>query len=97
MSDAAAKFDREFLKCALALANRAEVDHLLYIGDVPIEPSDLRGRKCRKKLVYAVTNDGIAEEFRAKKETALVIPAYDYSRTERVKVAMVSALQQGAF
>jgi diadenylate cyclase len=97
MSDAAAKFDREFLKCALALANRAEVDHLLYIGDVPIEPSDLRGRKCRKKLVYAVTSDAIADEFRAKKEMALVIPAYDYSRTERVKVAMVSALQQGAF
>jgi DNA integrity scanning protein DisA with diadenylate cyclase activity len=97
MSDAAAKFDREFLKAALALANRAEVDHLLYIADVPIEPSDLRGRKCRKKLVYAVTSDAIADEFRAKKESALVIPAYDYSRTERVKVAMVSALQQGAF
>jgi len=97
MSDAAAKFDREFLKAALALANRAEVDHLLYIADVPIEPADLRGRKCRKKLVYAVTSDAIADEFRAKKELALVIPAYDYSRTERVKVAMVSALQQGAF
>jgi DNA integrity scanning protein DisA with diadenylate cyclase activity len=97
MSDAAAKFDREFLKAALALANRAEVDHLLYIADVPIGPADLRGRKCRKKLVYAVTSDAIADEFRSKKETALVIPAYDYSRTERVKVAMVSALQQGAF
>ena len=97
MSDAAAKFDREFLKAALALANRAEVDHLLYIADVPIQPSDLRGRKCRKKLQYAVTSEAIAEDFRRKKEKALVIPAYDYSRTERVKVAMVSALQQGAF
>jgi diadenylate cyclase len=97
MSDASAKFDREFLKAALALANRAEVDHLLYIGDVPIEPADLRGRKCRKKLMYAVTSDAIAEEFHSKKEHALVIPAYDYSRTERVKVAMVSALAQGVF
>jgi DNA integrity scanning protein DisA with diadenylate cyclase activity len=97
MSDAAAKFDREFLKAALALANRAEVDHLLYIADVPIQPADLRGRKCRKKLTYAVTSESIAEEFHKKKEKALVIPAYDYSRTERVKVAMVSALQQGAF
>jgi diadenylate cyclase len=97
MSDAAAKFDREFLKAALALANRPEVDHLLYIGDVPIEPADLRGRKCRKKLMYAVTSDAIAEEFHNRKDKALVIPAYDYSRTERVKVAMVSALQQGAF
>jgi DNA integrity scanning protein DisA with diadenylate cyclase activity len=32
-----------------------------------------------------------------KKVRALVIPAYDYSRTERVKVALVSALSQGAF
>ena len=63
MSDAAAKFDREFLKAALALANRAEVDHLLYIADVPIQPSDLRGRKCRAKLMYAVTSDAIAEEY----------------------------------
>jgi diadenylate cyclase len=97
MSDAAAKFDREFLKAALALANRAEVDHLLYIADVPIQPAELRGRKCRKKLTYAVTSDAIAEDLHKKKEKALVIPAYDYSRTERVKVAMVSALQQGAF
>ncbi len=97
MSDAAAKFDREFIKAALALANRVEVNHLLYIADVPLEPADLRGRKCRKKLVYAVTSPAIAADFHSKNEKALVIPAYDYSRTERVKVAMVSALQQGAF
>ncbi len=91
------RFDREFLRNALTLAGRGEVDHLLYISDVPIAPEDLRGRKCRKKLVYAVTMPKLAQELIARKEKALVIPAYDYSRVERVKVALVSALTQGAF
>jgi DNA integrity scanning protein DisA with diadenylate cyclase activity len=93
----ATRLDREFLKSALTLASQSEVDHLLYISDVPIAPSDLRGRKCRKKLVYAVTNEGVAAELLAKKEQVVVIPAYDYSRTERVKMAVVSALAQQAF
>ncbi|MBX7101444.1 MAG: diadenylate cyclase [Myxococcaceae bacterium] len=96
MSDAS-RFDREFLKSALALAGQVDVNHLLFISDTPIPPADLRGRRCRKKLIYAVTNEAIAAELTAKKEKALVIPAYDYSRVERVKVAMVSALSQGAF
>ncbi len=95
MSDT--RFDKDFLRAALQLAAKAEVDHLLYIGDVPIPGEELRGRRSRKKLIYAVTNEALANELIAKKEMALVIPAYDYSRTERVKVAMVSALQQGAF
>ncbi len=96
MSDSS-RFDREFLKAALALANQADVDHLLYIGDSPVPPSELRGRKCRKKLIYAVTNESAAQELLAKKERVIQIPAYDYSVTERVKMAVVSALAQGAF
>ncbi|MGE6763284.1 DNA integrity scanning protein DisA nucleotide-binding domain protein [Corallococcus interemptor] len=91
------KFDREFLRSALTLAAKSEVDHFLYISDVPIPPEDLRGKPARKKLVYAVTLDPLAQELQRKKFRALVIPAYDYSRTERVKVALVSALSQGAF
>lgn len=96
MSDPA-KFDRDFLRAALQLAAKSEVDHVLYIGDTRIEPADLRGRRCRKKIVYAVTSEQVAADFIAAKEKALVIPGYDYSRVERVKVAMVSALAQGAF
>lgn len=91
------RFDREFLKSALTLASQADVDHLLYIADMQVAPNDLRGRKCRKKLVYAVTSDVLAGELLAKKEQVVIIPAYDYSRTERVKMAVVSALSQGAF
>ncbi|MBZ4400981.1 diadenylate cyclase [Myxococcus sp. MISCRS1] len=91
------KFDREFLRSALSLAAKSDVDHFLYICDTPIPPEELRGRPARKKLVYAVTLDKLAQEHQLKKVRALVIPAYDYSRTERVKVALVSALSQGAF
>ncbi|HYO65748.1 MAG TPA: diadenylate cyclase [Archangium sp.] len=96
MSDAS-KFDREFLRAALSLAGKGDVDHFLYISDVPIAPEDLRRQLAKRKLVYAVTSPRIAEELLAGKQKALVIPAYDYSRTERVKVALVSALSQGAF
>lgn len=96
MTDAS-RFDRDFLRSALSLASKNEVDHLLFIGDTTIAPDDLRGRKCRKKLVYAVTSEKLMHELIAKKEKALVIPSYDYSRVERVKVALVSALSQGAF
>lgn len=91
------RLDREFLKGALTLASQPEVDHLLVIGDSPISPADLRGRKCRKKLIYAVTSQALGVEMLARKERAIVIPAYDYSRTERVKMAIVSALAQGQF
>jgi diadenylate cyclase len=96
MSDSA-KFDREFLRAALTLAGKGEVDHLLYISDTRIAPEDLRGRQARRKLVYAVTAAKLAQEHQARGQKALVIPAYDYSRVERVKVALVSALAQGAF
>lgn len=91
------KFDRDFLRSALALAGKSEVDHLLYINDAPISPDDLRGRQCRRKLIYAVTSEQVAAELTARKNRALIIPAYDYSRVERVKVALVSALSQGVF
>src|SRR5216684_6653360 len=93
----ASKLDREFLRCALSLASKAEVDHLLFISDVPIAGQDLRGRRCRRKLIYAVTSEKLAAELIGKKNRALVIPSYDYSRVERVKVALVSALSQEAF
>jgi diadenylate cyclase len=96
MSDTS-KFDREFLRAALSLAGKGEVDHFLYISDVPIAAEDLRRQHARRKLVYAVTTERLAQELLARKQRALVIPAYDYSRTERVKVALVSALSQGAF
>jgi len=89
------KFDKEFLKAALVLAANSEVDHLLYIADAAITPADLRGKKARKKLIFGVTSETAAADYIKRKERALVVPAYDYSRTERAKMGIVSALAHG--
>src|SRR5919204_353229 len=88
------RFDREFLRTALSLAGRSDVDHFLYISDDLIGPEDLRGRKVRRKLVYAVTVPKLVEELRERGYRGLIIPAYDYSRVERVKSQVVDALIQ---
>lgn len=85
------KLDREFLRSALTLASRAEVDHLLYVSDYPLTADELRGRSLRRKLIYAVTSDNLARDLREEGYRAVVIPAYDYGRMEKAKVALVAA------
>ena len=70
LASEATRFDREFLRSALALAARADVDHFLYICDTPIAPEDLRGQQGRKKLIYAVTAEAIAAGARTRRSTA---------------------------
>src|SRR5512142_3332754 len=48
------KLDREFLRSALALLSRQDVDRLLYVSDQPLSTGDMRGRPVKRKLVYAV-------------------------------------------
>ena len=93
MSDG--KFDREFIRAALALTTRSEVDRLLLVSDQPLSPSELRGRPIKKKLVYAVTSEGLVHQLRAKKYNAVAIPPYDYTRVEKIKVAIVAAQSAG--
>jgi DNA integrity scanning protein DisA with diadenylate cyclase activity len=89
------KFDREFLRGALVLTGRSDVDRLLLVSDQPLSPNEIRGRPIKKKLVYAVTSDGIANQLRSKKYHAVVIPPYDYTRIEKIKVAVVAAQSAG--
>jgi len=93
MSDG--KFDREFIRAALALTTRSEVDRLLLVSDHPLSLAEIRGRPIKKKLVYAVTTDGLAHQLKAKKYNAVVIPPYDYTRVEKLKVAIVAAQSSG--
>jgi diadenylate cyclase len=90
-----AKFDREFLRSALALTSRSEVDRLLLVSDHPLSPNEIRGRPIKRKLVYAVTNDALARQLKAKKYFAVVIPPYEYTRLEKLKVAIVAAQSAG--
>lgn len=89
------KLDREFLRSALVLMSRSEVDRLLYVSDHPLSPAELRGRPVKRKLVYAVTSDGLVNQLKAKKYTTVMIPPYDYTRIEKIKVAVVAAQSAG--
>jgi DNA integrity scanning protein DisA with diadenylate cyclase activity len=89
------KFDREFLRGALALTARSDVDRLVLVSDHPLSPAEIRGRPIKRKLVYAVTSAAIAKQLQAKKYTAVVIPPYDYTRIEKIKVAVVAAQSAG--
>jgi DNA integrity scanning protein DisA with diadenylate cyclase activity len=90
-----AKFEREFVRGALALAGRSEVDRLLVVSDEPLQPAELRGRPIKRKLVYAVTSEALARSLIAKKYRAVVIPPYDYARLEKIKVALVACRGDG--
>jgi diadenylate cyclase len=89
------KFDREFLRGALALTGRSDVDRLLLVSDHPLSPSEIRGRPIKRKLVYAVTSEAIANQVKSKKYLAVLIPPYDYTRIEKIKVAVVAAQAAG--
>lgn len=89
------KLDREFVRAALSLTSHADVDRLLYVGDHPLQTSDIRGRPIKKKLVYAVTSQALADQLAARKFTAVVIPPYTYSRVEKIKVALVACQTNG--
>jgi hypothetical protein len=89
------KFDREFLRGALVLTGRSDVDRLLLVSDHPLSPAEVRGRPIKKKLVYAVTTEGLANQLKARKYLAVVIPPYDYTRIEKIKVAVVAAQAAG--
>ena len=90
-----AKLEREFVRTALVLASRPDVDRLVIVTDRPLTPAELRGRPLRKKLVYAVTDEAIADQVASRKYTAVVIPPYDYTRVERIKVALVACRSEG--
>jgi diadenylate cyclase len=86
------KLDREFLRTVLSLAAKAEVDRLLLVSDVPLSAEHLRGRPLKKKLVYAVSEERLAQSLRRQGYVCVTVPPYDYSRVEKVKVALVSAM-----
>src|SRR6266478_9330644 len=86
------KLDREFLRTVLSLAAKPEVDRLLLISDVPLSAEHLRGRPLKKKLVYAVSEERQAQSLRRQGYVCVTVPPYDYSRVEKVKVALVSAM-----
>jgi hypothetical protein len=91
------KFDRDFLRTILSLAAKEAVDHLLFVTDVPLTSEDLRGRRIKSKLVYAVDSDKVAERLRKKGFAAVTIPPYEFAPFEKAKVAVVAGMSAGHF
>jgi diadenylate cyclase len=89
------RFDREFVRAALALASRGEVDRFLVVSDHPLQPHELRGRPIKRKLVYAVTREALVSQLLTRKYQVVAIPPYDYSRVEKIKVALVACQSEG--
>ncbi len=92
---AARSLDKAFLKSILSLAAKKEVDTLLYASDMPLPPEELKGRPLKKKLLYAASSEALVEDLREKGYRAVLVPPYEYSRVEKIKVAVVSALTAG--
>src|SRR5712672_4590327 len=82
------KLDREFLRTVLSLAAKAEVDRLLLVSDVPLSAEHLRGRSLKKKLVYAVSEDRLAQSLRRQGYVCVTVAPYAFSRVEKVRVAV---------
>lgn len=91
----ATRFDREFLRSVLTLAAKADVDHVLYISDHPLEAAEMRGRPIKKKLIYGVTDEKLIKQLHAAKYACVRVPHYDYARIEKIKVALVAAVSAG--
>src|SRR5438105_4315469 len=90
------KLDREFLRSILTLAAKPAVDHLLMVTDLPLSANDIRGRPIKKKIIYAVSEEQLAQNLRKHGYVCVTVPPYDYSRIEKVKVALVAAVTANA-
>jgi len=88
----------ELIKSALVLASKRSFDHLLYIGDLPLPEEVFRGKpKARKKLVQAVSSEKQQSIISASGVPVIPLPEYDLSRTEKLKMALVSGIAKGLY
>ena len=74
----------EIIRAAVALAAKSSVDHLLYVGDLPLPEETFRGKpRARKKLVQAVVGISQREVIEAAGIPVLPLPDYDLGRPEK--------------
>ena len=88
----------EIIRAAVALATKSQVDHLLYVGDLPLPEESFRGKpSARKKLIQAVVGVSQREVMEAKGVPVLPLPDYDLGRAEKLKIALVSGIARGLY
>ena len=88
----------ELILAGAAMAAKKEIDHLLYIGDLPLPEDLVKARStARKKLVQAVASEAQRQVIEAMGIATISLPTFDMARAERFKIAMVSGLAKGLF
>jgi diadenylate cyclase len=88
----------DIIRAAVALASKASVDHLLYVGDLPLPDDVFRGHgRARKKLAQAVVGPSQREIIEAQGVPVLPLPEYDLGRPEKLKIALVSGIARGLY
>jgi DNA integrity scanning protein DisA with diadenylate cyclase activity len=94
----AAATQADIIKAAIGLASKKSVDHLLYVGDLPLPEELFRGKpSSRKKLVQAVVGESQRAVIEATGITVLPLPEYDLGRPEKLKIALVSGIARGIY
>jgi len=98
LADPVSRFERELVRAALNLASKSDVRHLLWISDYPPAAEELKGKALRRKLICAATSEKVVRDLREEGFQAVHIPAYEFTRLDKVKVALVAAgrfIEQG--
>jgi len=98
MAKAPTVLQADVIRSALALASRPSVDHLLYVGDLPLPEELFRGKpQARKRLVQAVVSESQRDVIEASGVPVLPLPDYDLGRPEKLKIALVSGIARGLY
>src|SRR6185312_10147906 len=98
MAKAPTAMQADVIRSALALASRPSVDHLLYVGDLPLPEELFRGKpRARKRLVQAVVSESQRDVIEASGVPVLPLPDYDLGRPEKLKIALVSGIARGLY
>lgn len=88
----------EIIRAAVSLASKRTIDHLLYIGDLPLPDEAFRGKpKARKKLVQAVVSEAQRLVVEAQGVPVIALPQYDLARSEKLKLAIVTGISRGFY
>jgi DNA integrity scanning protein DisA with diadenylate cyclase activity len=88
----------DIIRAGIALANKPGVDHLLYVGDLPLPEETFRGKpQARKKLMQAVVSVSQRAVIEAAGIPVLPLPEYDLGRPEKLKIALVSGIARGIY
>jgi diadenylate cyclase len=98
MAKAPTALQADVIRSALALAARPSVDHLLYVGDLPLPEELFRGKpQARKRLVQAIVSESQRDVIEASGIPVLPLPDYDLGRPEKLKIALVSGIARGLY